>query len=177
VLSEAAPLMESGPLYRIPRTLFFAAGDAAIALGLAGASLDAFVELAVAKTPRAMSSVLRDQPMVQADVGHAEAHLRSGRALLTETVRDVWAAATAGALGLDQRSALRLATTHAIWLAAEVVDAVYAAAGPTAIYESHPLQRYFQDIHVITQHIQARRSNYELAGRQRLGLPIDQASL
>jgi len=177
VLSEAAPLMESGPLYRIPRTLLFAAGDAAVALGLAGASLDAFVELAVAKTPRAMSSVLRDQPMVQADVGHAEAHLCSGRALLTETVRDVWAAATAGTLGLDQRSALRLASTHAIWLAAQVVDTVYAAAGPTAIYESHPLQRQFQDIHVITQHIQARRSNYELAGRYRLGLPVDETAL
>ena len=118
VLAAGAPLTESGPLYRIPRTLFFAAGDAAIALGLAGASLDAFVELASAKTPRAVSSVLRDQPMVQVDVGYAEAHLRSGRALLSETVRDAWAAATADALGLDQRSALRLATTHAIWLAA-----------------------------------------------------------
>ena len=177
VLAAGAPLTESGPLYRIPRTLFFAAGDAAIALGLAGASLDAFVELASAKTPRAVSSVLRDQPMVQVDVGYAEAHLRSGRALLSETVRDAWAAATADALGLDQRSALRLATTHAIWLAAQVVDTVYAAAGPTAIYESHPLQRHFQDIHVITQHIQARRSNYELAGRHRLGLPVDERML
>jgi alkylation response protein AidB-like acyl-CoA dehydrogenase len=178
VLTDApVPLVETGPLYGIPRTLLFASGDAAVALGVARAALDAFIELAGAKTPRRMVGLLRDQPMVQADVGHAEAHLRSGRALLTDAVRDIWAAATTGTISLDQRAALRLATTHAIWLAAEVVDTVYNAAGPTAIAESHVLQRYFQDIHVITQHIQARRAHYELAGRHRLGLPIDESAL
>jgi hypothetical protein len=72
---------------------------------------------------------------------------------------------------------LRLATTHAIRLATEVVDAVYNAAGPTAIYESHLLQRHFQDMHVITQHIQARRTHYALVGRYRLGLPVEDAWL
>ena len=177
VLSDNAPLVELGPLYRIPRTLLFASGDAAASLGLARAALDAFVELAGAKTPRRIVGLLRDQPMVQADVGLAEAHLRSGRALLTETVRETWLAATAGELNGDQRAALRLATTHAIRLAAEVVDAVYNAAGATAIYEGHVLQRYFQDMHVITQHIQARRAHYELVGRHWLGLAIDEASL
>ncbi len=177
VLAEGAPLVETGPLYRIPRTLVFASGDAAVALGVARAAMDAFVELAGAKTPRAVSGLLRDQPMVQADVGHAEADLRAGRALLTEAVRDIWAAAESGPPGIDQRAALRLATTHAIRLAAGVVDAVYTAAGVTAIYESHPLQRHFQDIHVITQHIQARRAHYELVGRHRLGLTLDEAEL
>jgi alkylation response protein AidB-like acyl-CoA dehydrogenase len=173
VLSEGAPLVETGPLYRIPRTLLFSSGDAAVALGVARAALDTFVELAGAKTPRGMRGLLRDQAMVQSDVGYAEADLRSGRAFLIEAVRDVWDAATAGMLGLDQRATLRLAAVHAIRLAARVVDAVYTAAGPTAIYESHALQRHFQDIHVITQHIQARRTYYALAGRYLLGLPPD----
>jgi alkylation response protein AidB-like acyl-CoA dehydrogenase len=177
VLSAGAPLVETGPLYQIPRTLLFASGDASVALGLARACLDTFFELAGAKTPRAMKGLLRDQPMVQADVGRAEAHLRSGRALLTETVREVWAAATAGTLSLDQRAALRLATTHAIRLAVQVVDTVYNAAGATAIYEGHLLQRHFQDIHVISQHLQGRLSHYELVGRHCLGLPVDETRL
>ncbi|MGH2604147.1 MAG: acyl-CoA dehydrogenase family protein, partial [Dehalococcoidia bacterium] len=177
VLADGAPLVETGPLYRMPRTLLFSSGDAAVALGVARAALDAFVELAGAKTPRGMRSLLRDQAMVQSDVGYAEADLRAGRAFLTEAVRDVWAAATSGTLSLDQRAALRLATVHAIRLATRVVDTVYTAAGPTAIYESHALQRSFQDIHVITQHIQARRNFYELVGRQRLGLPTDEGWL
>jgi alkylation response protein AidB-like acyl-CoA dehydrogenase len=174
VLTEGAPLLENGPLYRVPRTLAFASGDAAVALGVARSALAAFVELAGAYTPRRMVGHLRDQPMVQADMGHAEACVRSGRALLTEAVRDVWSAALTGAVGLEQRAALRLATTHAIRLAAEAVDIVYNAAGPTAAYESHALQRHFQDIHVITQHIQARRAHYELVGRYWLGLPVDE---
>ena len=178
LLAASAPLIETGPLYQIPRTLLFASGDAAVALGVARNCLETFYELAGAKAPRAMHGLLRDQPMVQADMGHAEAHLRSGRAFLTETVRDVWATVnTGGTLSLDQRAALRLATTHTIRLAIEVVDAVYNAAGATAVYEEHLLQRAFQDIHVISQHLQSRRAHYELVGRHWLGLKIDETRL
>src|SRR5581483_9669529 len=58
VHSVSAPLRETGPLYRLPRTLLFAAGDAAVALGLARASLPAFLELAGAQTPRGMPAPL-----------------------------------------------------------------------------------------------------------------------
>jgi alkylation response protein AidB-like acyl-CoA dehydrogenase len=177
VLTADSPLVETGPLYRVPRTLAFASGDAAVALGVARAALEAFVELAGAHAPRRMVGHLRDQAMVQADMGYAEACVRSGRALLIEAVRDIWAAATTGTIEVEQRAALRLATTHAIRLAAEAVDTVYNAAGPTAVYESHALQRHFQDIHVITQHIQARRAHYELVGRHWLGLPVDEGWL
>jgi alkylation response protein AidB-like acyl-CoA dehydrogenase len=178
VLSATAPLLEDGPLYRIPRTLEFASGDAAVALGLARSCLEAFGELAGAKTPRAMAALLRDQPAVQFEVGRAEAQLRSGRAFLTETVREVWRAVTTeGALTLDQRATLRIATTHAIRLAVQIVDTAYNAAGATAIYEDHPLQRHFQDVHVISQHLQSRMSHYELVGRHWLGLPIDESRL
>jgi len=177
VLSATAKLMEEGPLYKIPRTLAFASGDAAVALGMARASLDAFVELAGVKTPRAMQALLRDQSIVQVSVGQAEAALRSARAFLMETVRDIWSEATADAVSLERRAILRLATTHGIRLAAQVIDTVYNAAGATAAYEGHLIQRHFQDIHVITQHLQGRMAHYELVGRHWLGLPIDQEKL
>jgi alkylation response protein AidB-like acyl-CoA dehydrogenase len=178
VRSATAPLFEPGPLYKIPRTLLFASGDTSVALGMARSCLDAFIELAGAKTPRAMTSLLRDQSIVQVEVGHAEADLRSGRAFLAETVRDIWAHVTAtGTITLEQRATLRLATTHGIRLAARVVDAAYNAAGATAAYDGHVLQRAFQDIHVITQHLQARLSHYELVGRHWLGLPVDEGRL
>ena len=47
----------------------------------------------------------------------------------------------------------------------------------TAVYEDNVLQRYFQDIHVITQHMQSRLSHYELIGQYWLGLPIDENRL
>ena len=177
VLSATAPALEPGPLYKIPRTLAFASGDAAVALGMARSCLDAFFELAGAKTPRAMQALLRDQSMVQVNVGQAEAALRSGRAFLVEAVRDIWSEATAGSVTLERRAVLRLATTHGIRLAAQIIDTVYNAAGATAAYEGNLIQRHFQDIHVITQHLQGRLAHYELVGRHWLGLPVDEGRL
>jgi alkylation response protein AidB-like acyl-CoA dehydrogenase len=178
VLQANAPLVETGPLYRLPRTLLFASGDAAVALAVARVALTAFYELAGAKAPRAMTALLRDQPTIQLSVGQLEAQLRSGRAFLLEAVHDIWTAITAtGAVTLDHRAALRLAATHAIRLAVGIVDTVYTAAGTTGIYEDHLLQRYFQDIHVISQHLQGRLAHYELVGKYWLGLPIDETRL
>ena len=174
VLQADAPLLETGPLFQIPRTLLFGSGDAAVALGLTRSCLDAFIELAGAKTPRAMQATLRDQPLVQAAVGQGEAHLRSGWAFLNQAVRELWTEATStGATTQEQRAILRLAATHAIRLAVQVVDTVYNAAGVTAIYEGNLMQRLFQDIHVISQHLQARQSHYELVGQHWLGLKTD----
>src|SRR5687768_8577562 len=72
VQAATTPLRESGALYKIPRTLLFAAGDAAVALGVGRTCVATFLELAPAKAPRAQT-LLRDQPMVHADVGRAEA--------------------------------------------------------------------------------------------------------
>jgi alkylation response protein AidB-like acyl-CoA dehydrogenase len=177
VLSATAPLLEDRPLYRIPRTLLFASGDASVAFGMARACMNTFMDLAGAKVPRAMPALLRDQSMVQVMIGQCEAWLRTGKAFLNEAVRDIWAAACANTITLDHRANLRLATTHGIRLAAQIVDAVYSAAGATAVYEDNVLQRYFQDIHVITQHMQSRLSHYELIGQYWLGLPIDENRL
>ena len=178
VKSVTAPLVEQGPLYRLPRTMVFASGDAAVALGTARSCLAAFMELATTKTPRAMDALLRDQPMIQSEVGRAEARLRSGLAFLREAVREIWDAVVAnGAVTLEQRAVLRLATTDGIRTAVAIVDSVYNMAGATAAYESSPIQRHFQDVHVMSQHLQARLAHYELVGRHWLGLKIDESRL
>ena len=158
-----------------PRTLLFASGDAAVAFGMSRTCLETFGELAGAKTPRAMPTLLREQPMIQLTVGQAEAALRSGRAFLHEAVREAWAASVNNALTLEHRANLRLATTHGIRLAAQIIDSVYNAAGATAAYEDHLLQRHFQDIHVITQHLQGRPRPLR-AGRPLLARPQDRRS-
>jgi alkylation response protein AidB-like acyl-CoA dehydrogenase len=157
--------------------LLFASGDAAVAFGMSRTCLETFGELAGAKTPRAMPTLLREQPMIQMTVGQAEAALRSGRAFLFEAVREAWAASLNNALTLEHRANLRLATTHGIRLAAQIIDSVYNAAGATAAYEDHLLQRHFQDIHVITQHMQGRLAHYEMVGRHWLGLSVDETRL
>jgi alkylation response protein AidB-like acyl-CoA dehydrogenase len=178
VFAVGAPVLHPGPRYKIPFGLSFSPGDAAVALGVARSALEAFFEIAGAKVPRHMPGLLREQGLTQLTVGQAEAAVRSGRAFLMEAVGELWHELdSTGALSLERRAVLRVAATHAIRLAAQVVDSVYNASGATAVFDGHVLQRYFQDIHVITQHVQGRLQHYELVGQHWLGLAIDETRL
>ncbi len=170
--------ISDGTRYRIPYTLVFAAGDGAVALAVARSCIEAFCELAGSKAPHRLVGLLRDQSIAQYNVGECEAKLRSARAYLMESVEQVWDDATRlGAPTIESRVALRLAGTHAIRVAVGIVESLYADCGATAIFEGNVIQRYFQDIHVITQHLQARRVFYEMIGKHKLGLPIDESRL
>lgn len=163
---------ESGPLYRFTTFQVFGIAFAAVALGIARATLDAFIQLARDKTPTLSTKTLRESPIVQTDLALAEARLRSSRAFLLETLGELWtAAATAGSFTLDQRGRLRLAATYAMHQARHAVDIAYHAAGATAIFDSHPFERRFRDMHTVSQQVQGHTSNFALAGEILLGLP------
>lgn len=178
VLTSKDKIITDGPRYRMPQTLVYTSGDGIVALAVARSCLNAFFELAGSKEPRHMKGLLRDQAMSQFIVGQAEASIRSGRAFLMEAVNDIWNdAKNKGEATIESRVSLRLATTHAIRLAVRLIEDIYTASGGNAIFEGNPIQRHFQDIHVITQHLQGRLAHYELAGSFLLGLPVDEGRL
>ncbi len=162
---------ESGPLYVISHMIYFAASFAAISLGLARASLDAFVALAENKQAKGMDVALRDSAIVQHDVALVEARLRAARAFLFEAIGAAWQSAVAsGNVPLDQKFAQRLATTFAIGEGREIVAKVYSLAGATALFEVNPFERRFRDVHAVTQQIQGHFMHVENAGKYLLGL-------
>ena len=178
VITRGAPQVSGGARYQSPVPLSFAAGDAAIALSVSRSCINAFFELAGVKMPRHMTGLLRDQSLTQFTVGQAEAAVRSGRAYLMEAVDEIWSEATAtGAVTLERRANLRLAATHSIRLAAQIVESIYTACGADAAFDGTLIQRHFQDIHVITQHVQGRLAHYELVGKYCLGLPVDDSRM
>ena len=165
------PPREPGPIYVIPQTLLFACGFGCVALGVSRAGLDSTVELCSDKRPRFGSRPLCEDPVIQRQVGMAEAKWRAAKALLYDSVGDVWRAVKAtGEITMEQRIALRMAGTHAIRQSAEVVDIAYNLSGSTSIFADRAIQRRFQDIHVITQQVQGRDAHYETAGQFFLGL-------
>ena len=169
---SAADRREAGPLYRFTTFHLCGTGFAAIALGLARASLDAFIELAATKTPKTKAFVLRDNAVVQSQVALAEAKLTSSRTFLLQTLHEAWDTAARGdSLSLSQRAMLKLAGTYAVHQATDVVDTVYHAAGATAIFESNPFERRFRDVHTVIQQVQAQFANFEMVGQVLLGLP------
>jgi alkylation response protein AidB-like acyl-CoA dehydrogenase len=156
---------ESGLLYCVPTGSFFSSGFAGVAMGLARTMLEAFVALARDKTPRGYAHTLRQSGVVQSQVAQCEARLRSSRVYLLTTLGDIWeAAGGAGDVTLEQRMAIRLASTHAMQQAKEVVDTVYHAAGATAIFRTGAFERRFRDMHAITQQMQGRIAHFETVG-------------
>ena len=160
-----------GPLYGIPTTLLFATGFATVALGVARKSLDIAIEVGRNRVPYRSAVLLRDQQATQRAIGEAHAQHSSARAFLRDSHARLWESACRnGSLTTDERIQLRVAATHAIRTSAQVVDAAYTLCGASGIFQTNPIQRRFQDIHVITQHVQGHYVHYETAGQFLLGL-------
>lgn len=156
---------DKGPLYAFTMQGLYACGVAAVALGIARAMLDAFIELAATKTPRYLAR-LADNPSVQSDVARREADIGSARAWLVEILKDVHGRADeVEPIGTTDRARVRLACTQAIHQAEKTADWVYKAAGTSAIFLGTPFERRFRDIHTLSQQIQAREAHFENVGR------------
>ena len=162
---------EPGPLYVIPTTLLFCSGFATVALGAARTGLDAAIDLAIGKTQQGRESPMRHESTTHRMVGQAEAIWNSARAFLEEAAGAMWQGAKTNLdLTVEERVAVRLASTHAIRESARVVDIAYTLCGSSAIFAVNPIQRRFQDVHAITQQIQGRPTHYDTAGQHFLGL-------
>ena len=165
---------ESGPLYRMGSGTCYQVGFAGVACGIARGALDCFVDLARNKVPRGLKSPLRDNAVVQSGLAQAEVNLRAARGFVLQSMADTWKELSAGAsITVAQRITMRMAATHAIHKAREAVDFAYNAAGTTAIFENHPLQRRFRDIHTVTQQLQGRLSHFESVGAWMMGADTD----
>ena len=165
---------ESGPLFRMGNGTCYQVGFAGVACGIARGALDCFLDLAKGKVPRGDRSPIRDNAVVQSGLAQAEANLRAGRAYLLQSMTDIWKHLCAGnMITVDQRMTIRMASTHAIHKGREAVDFAYNAAGATAIFDNHPLERRFRDIHTVTQQLQGRASHFETVGAWMLGAEAD----
>ncbi|MBS0224520.1 MAG: acyl-CoA dehydrogenase [Proteobacteria bacterium] len=165
---------ESGPLYRMSASTCYQVGFSGVALGIARGALDTFVDVARNKIPRGQKSPIRDNAVVQTNLAQAEINIRAARAYLLQSMAAIWKDLSAGkTITTEQRIIIRGASTNAIHKAREAVDFAYNAAGATAIFRSHPLERRFRDIHTVTQQLQGRLSHFETVGAWMMGADAD----
>src|SRR5215472_13797068 len=165
---------ENGPLYRMGNGTCYQVGFAGVACGIARSALDCFVDLAQGKVIRGGKSPIRDNAVVQSGLAQAEVGLRSARAYVLQSMAEIWTHLCAGSMiTVAQRITVRMAATNAIHRAREAVDFAYHAAGATSIFDDHPLERRFRDIHTVTQQLQGRASHFETVGAWMLGEDAD----
>ena len=161
-----------GPLYRFSLMGAVAATFAPIVLAIARNAIDEVSTIAQRKTPFGSATLLREQATAQTKLAQAEAALRSARALLYDTLGEVWERSLAGEpASLKHRADLLLATVNATNSSAKVAELMYSVAGTNGIYTRSPLGRHFRDLQVLKQHGFASESRYEAVGQVYLGLP------
>ena len=104
-----------GRLYDFTPSTLYASSFASIALGIARATLDAYVRDVRDHVPRGAKERRGDNHVLQAEVGKAEARLRSARMFLFGSLDEIWRDVQAShCLSEAQRLTIRLASTLAI---------------------------------------------------------------
>jgi alkylation response protein AidB-like acyl-CoA dehydrogenase len=158
-------------LAALPLAPRLAYNKVAVALGIARSAVSEFDALARGKVPRFSSGSLRSRATAQRAMATAEIRVRGAHALLIQETGALWAYAHQGKrppaadLGAFQ-AACSLATADLC----TAVDLLADAAGTTANFKDHPLDRASRDIRVIRQHASVASHHVEDAGRVLLGL-------
>ena len=161
-----------GPFYRLSVWPSVAC-QAAPSLGIAQAALDDLVALGM-KVPAYTQRSLRDRSVVQLQLAQAAGKLGAARAFFHATYDDAWRIVQSGrGLEMRERAKCQLAASHAVTASAEAVDLVHACVGASGIRNDQRFQKYFRDIHVITQHAFVCASRLESVGQVMLDLEPD----
>ncbi|MBS0513760.1 MAG: flavin-dependent monooxygenase [Proteobacteria bacterium] len=159
------------PLYRYPTLSFAAQVLTVVGLGIARAAIDEVIGMAVGRASVTGAPNLGERVYVQLEMARIDAELRAARAWFYQAIDDVWQVLLAGGKPSDQQvSMLRLSTTHASRVAADVTRRAQMVSGGSGVYESCPLAAQVRDVQMITQHAFMGDITYQNAGAMMFGL-------
>ena len=162
------------PTYRNPTHAVY--NKAAVALGVCRGAIDAFVELAQAKTPWGTAAMLKDQAQVQYRIGEAHAKWLAARTFVMDTQDRLEThlgplPEHGGRLAPEWEyfwPAL-LACAHAAQSCREVVGMLNNTAGTTGSRMDSPLERKLRDAQQAATHALISYRHYEELGKTLVG--------
>lgn len=158
------------PLYRYPTLSFAAQVLTVVGLGIARAAIDEVVGMSKGRASVTGAPNLGERVYVQLEMAKIEAELRAARSWFFGAIDDVWQVLLAGGRPSDEQvSMLRLSTTHASRVAADVTRRAQMVSGGSGVYESSPLAAQVRDVQMITQHAFMGDITYQNAGAMMFG--------
>jgi alkylation response protein AidB-like acyl-CoA dehydrogenase len=172
-LDKPAPGFE-GPLFRIwPWTAIL--GEATVSVGIAAAAVDQAVRLCKTKTAAYNTVPLREQQLVQFQMGKARSRVEASRDTLYRAAGAAFDETTLSKTRLSSEAKIRLqlAVSFAADACAEAVRHVNDAVGASSIRLGSPFERHFRDVHVLLQHSSKSSARYGSAGRLMFELEND----
>jgi alkylation response protein AidB-like acyl-CoA dehydrogenase len=147
-------------------------GEAAVAIGIASAAVEALIDLATNKQPSYARAPLNHRESAQHNVARAQALIDAARATLHKAMGALYDDAAESGRSYSEQSKIKaqLAACFATEASATAVDLVHEAAGSSSIRLEHPFERYHRDIHVITQHAYRSTARYTDVGKMLYGM-------
>ena len=168
---------EPGPLYALPMVAAYGTAIGAVPVGIAEHALELYAQLAPQKKPILSPLTLQEKANVHDRVGVALATVEAATAYLERVVTDAWAVVVRGGrLDWVQRGKLWLGSTHAAQLAMQAIEHLYTIAGATAVFAVNEFDRCLRDARTAVQHVTTQFVNYEIAGKQFVGLDIQDST-
>lgn len=153
------------PMFRYPSLSFATQVLSVVGLGVARAALDELKAMASGRVSVTGAPNLGQRPIAQVELAKAEAALRAARCFFFGAIDDAWNSLLLGnEVSVEQINLLRLSSTHAARVSAEVARTVQMLSGMTGVYCDSPLARFVNDAQVVTQHAFMGDITYQNAG-------------
>jgi 3-hydroxy-9,10-secoandrosta-1,3,5(10)-triene-9,17-dione monooxygenase len=171
--------LNTGALFRIPVFATFPYMLTGIALGIAQGAYDDFMEGARNRVARYSGKSLADMTAVQVKIAEAAACIDTARTLMRGHCATAQAFAERGEVpDLPTKATWRRDGAFSAGLCERAVDVLFKCGGGAALFDDHPLQRAFRDVHAATAHISMIwEPQATTFGRVALGLPSDNPTL
>ena len=171
--------LNPGALYRIPLFATFPYVFSGIALGIAEAAVEHFIDTARGKTLSYQVMRLADSPSIQVRLAEASAYVDAARTMMVANCTEVQRLAQAGQVpDILSKVRYRRDAAVAVTFCARAVDLLFKAGGGRAVYLRNPLQRSFRDVSTVQAHI---AFNFDIVGaaygRVALGQMADNPTL
>ena len=148
----AAASGRTSPLYRMPWMTLFPSAITASVVGMAEGALAATLAYQRSRVTIFQTKAV-DDPHVMAAIGEAASEINASRRQLLGNVTEIYDVLASGAaVSLEMRAQARRDQVRAAWRCASAVDTLLASSGGNAIRLSHPIQRFWRDVHAGLNH-------------------------
>lgn len=161
------------PVYSMPFGIMFPGAIVAATLAIAEGALAAFVNYTRDRVTVSGAKVSQD-PYQLAALGTAAADIQASQLHVLDDISRMYdTVAAGGKVTLEQRIENRRNQVRASARAVDAVDTLFAHAGGGSIRLSHPLQRFWRDLHAARNHIcNVAEPMYQAYGLSTFGLPV-----
>jgi 3-hydroxy-9,10-secoandrosta-1,3,5(10)-triene-9,17-dione monooxygenase len=171
--------VNSNPIFRIPIFATFPYMLTGVALGVAQGAYDAFLSGMRNRVARYSGKQLADMTAIQVKIAEAASCIDIARTIMRTHCEEAQSFADRNEVpDLSTKVKWRRDGAFTAGLCERAVDVLFKCGGGGALFDDHPLQRAFRDVHAATAHISMIwEPQATTFGRVALGLPSDNPTL